>query len=173
MQGDHAQRFSTRRKVLGLYVTLQDRNWSLPLGGDSCGFLVPELAKQMSFTKLSLLSGIIWAAWHSPLLLFADYNAGTSHGYAMGCFTVMIVATSFIFAWLRLKSKSLWPPAVLHASHNLFIQTVFDNLVRDTGKTLWYTTEFGVALATVTSAFAFYFWTKRREVERNFLISDG
>jgi len=115
-----------------------------------------------------LLSGIIWAVWHSPLLLFADYNAGTSRGYAMGCFTVMILATSFIFAWLRLKSESLWPPAVLHASHNLFIQTVFDNMVRDTGKTLWYTTEFGVALAVVTSAFAVYFWMKRRAVEQQF-----
>lgn len=129
------------------------------------GFLVPELAKQMSFTKLSLFSGIVWAAWHAPLLLFADYNAGTNRWYAMTCFTVMIVATSFIFAWLRLKSQSLWPPAVLHASHNLFIQTVFDNMMRDAGKTQWYTTEFGVALAVVTAIFAVYFWTRRPEVE--------
>jgi membrane protease YdiL (CAAX protease family) len=86
------------------------------------GFLVPELVKQMSYTKLSLLIGIIWAAWHSPLLLFADYNAGTNRWYAMGCFTVMIVSNSFIFAWLRLKSGSLWTAAVLHASHNLFVK---------------------------------------------------
>lgn len=129
------------------------------------GFLVPELAKQMSFTKLSLLSGIIWAAWHSPLLLFADYNAGTNRWYALACFTVMVVAISFIFAWMRLKSGSLWPAALLHASHNLFVQTVFDNLMRNTGKTLWYTTEFGVGLAVVTIVFAIYFWTRRAEVE--------
>jgi len=129
------------------------------------GFLVPELAKQMSYTRLSLLSGIIWAAWHSPLLLFADYNAGTNRWYALSCFMVMIVSGSFIFAWLRLKSGSLWPAAVLHASHNLFVQTVFDNLMRDTGKTLWYTTEFGVALALVSTVFAVYFWTRRAEVE--------
>jgi len=130
------------------------------------GFLVPELAKQMSYTKLSFLSGFIWAAWHSPLLLFADYNAGTNRWYAMGCFTVMIVSNSFIFAWLRLKSGSLWTAAILHASHNLFIQTVFDNLMRDTGKTLWYTTEFGAALAVVNVVFAVYFWTKRGAVEQ-------
>ena len=129
------------------------------------GFLVPELAKQMSFTKLSLLSGIIWAAWHAPLLLFADYNAGTNRWYAMTCFTVMITSTSFIFAWLRLKSRSLWPAAILHASHNLFVQTVFDNLMRDTGNTLWYTTEFGAARAVVTAGFAAYFWSRRAEVE--------
>jgi membrane protease YdiL (CAAX protease family) len=119
----------------------------------------------MSFTKLSLLSGIIWAAWHSPILLFADYNAGTNRWYALSCFTVMIVSGSFGFAWLRLRSGSLWTAAVLHASHNLFVQTVFDNLMRDTGKTLWYTTEFGVALAAVNVLLAFYFWSRRAEVE--------
>jgi membrane protease YdiL (CAAX protease family) len=135
------------------------------------GFLVPELAKQMSYTKLSLLSGIIWAAWHSPLLLFADYNSGTNRWYAMACFTVMIVSNSFAFAWLRLRSGSLWTAAVLHASHNLFIQTVFDNLTRDTGKTLWYTTEFGVALAVVNVGIAVYFWTRRGEVEQRSSVS--
>lgn len=130
------------------------------------GFLVPELAKQMSFTKLSLLSGVIWWAWHSPLLLFADYNAGTNRWYALSCFAVMVIANSFIMAWLPLKSASLWPAAVFHASHNLFIQTVFDNLMRDTGKTLWYTTEFGAALAIVTAIFALYFWIHRAEVEQ-------
>jgi len=130
------------------------------------GFLVPELARQMSFTKLSLLSGIIWAAWHSPILLFADYNAGTNRWYALACFTVMVVSLSFVFAWLRLKSGSLWPAVLLHASHNLFVQTIFDHLMRDTGRTRWYTTEFGVGLALTSAAFAVYFWTRRAEVEQ-------
>lgn len=128
------------------------------------GFLVPELAKQMSFTKLGLLTGLIWAAWHSPILLFADYNAGTNRWFALGCFTVMVTADSFIMAWLTLKSRSLWPAAVFHASHNLYIQGIFDPLMRDTGHTLWYTTEFGAALAITTAVFALYFWTRRGEV---------
>lgn len=129
------------------------------------GFLVPELAKQMSFTKLSLLSGIIWAAWHSPILLFADYNAGTNRWYALSCFAVMVVSGSFIFAWLRLRSASLWPAALLHAAHNLFVQQIFDQLMRNTGRTLRYTTEFGIAMATTSVLFAIYFWTRRGEVE--------
>lgn len=131
------------------------------------GFLVPELARQMSYTKLSLLSGIIWAAWHSPVLLFADYNAGTNRWYALSCFTVMVISSSFIFAWIRLKSGSLWPAALLHGAHNLFVQVIFDNLMRDTGRTLWYTTEFGIALAITSVGFAVYFWTRRAEVEHN------
>jgi membrane protease YdiL (CAAX protease family) len=128
------------------------------------GFLVPELAKQMSFAKLCLLSGIIWAAWHSPLLLFANYNAGTNRWYALACFTLMVVSISFVFAWVRLKSGSVWPAAVLHASHNLFIQGVFDRVMRDTGRTRWYTTEFGIAVALSAAAFALYFWTRRAEL---------
>lgn len=71
------------------------------------GFLVPELAKQMSFTKVSLLSGIIWTFWHVPLLLFADYNAGTNLWYSLGCLMISVVSLSFILTWLRLKSNSL------------------------------------------------------------------
>ncbi len=129
------------------------------------GFLVPELAKHMSFTKLSLISGLVWSAYHVPLLMFADYNAGTNRWYALGCFTVMIVSMSFSMAWLTLKSGSLWPAALFHASHNLFIQAILDNLMRNTGRTLWLTTEFGAALALTSAAFAVYFWTRRAEVE--------
>jgi uncharacterized protein len=129
------------------------------------GFLVPELAKQMSFTKVSLLSGVIWAAWHIPLLLFADYNPGTNRWYALACCSVTVISISFVFTWLRLKSDSIWPPALLHASHNLFVPGVFDHLVRNTGSTLWYTSQFGVALSMASVVLAIYFWIRRDEAQ--------
>jgi uncharacterized protein len=76
----------------------------------------------------------------------------------------MVVSQCFVFAWLRLKSGSLWPAAMLHASHNLFVQQIFDALMRDTGRTRWYTSEFGVALALTSAVLAVYFWTRRAEV---------
>jgi membrane protease YdiL (CAAX protease family) len=144
------------------------QNVSMTLGEEIGwrGFLLSELAKQMSFTKASLLSGVIWAAWHSPLLLFADYNAGTNRWYELACSSVTCVSVSFILAWLRLKSDSLWPAALLHASHNLFVPVIFDNLTRNTGSTFWYTTEFGAALAVTTAIFALYFWTRRAEIQQ-------
>jgi hypothetical protein len=48
----------------------------------------------------------------------------------------------------------------------MFVQKIFDNLMRDTGRTRWYTTEFGVALALASAALAVYFWTRRAEVEQ-------
>jgi membrane protease YdiL (CAAX protease family) len=144
------------------------QNLSMTLGEEIGwrGFLVPELTKQMSFTKASLVSGFVWAIWHSPLLLFADYSAGTSHWYALSCSTVTCVSLSFMLAWLRLKSDSLWPPALFHASHNLFVPIIFDNLIRNTGRTLWYTTVFGVALAAASPLFALYFWMRRTEIQQ-------
>jgi uncharacterized protein len=128
------------------------------------GFLVPELSKTVGFTGTALMSGIVWALWHYPGLIFADYNAGTNTFYALTCFTVMVIAISFVFAWLRLKSGSLWTGALLHASHNLYVQAVFTPLTRDTGKTASFIDEFGAVLPLVAVAFAIYFWTRRGEL---------
>jgi uncharacterized protein len=128
------------------------------------GFLLPRLVQQFGFTLGCLISGCIWAAWHYPLLLFADYNAGTKPAYALTCFTLMVIADAYILGWLRLKSGSLWPAAILHASHNLFIQAIFDRMTAPVGKTLYITTEFGCGLVLTIGAVALYFWTRRGEL---------
>ena len=122
------------------------------------GLLVPELAKLTDFTRVSLLSGILWAAWHMPIILFADYNSGTPAWFAIPCFSVMVIGLSFAAAWLRLRSGSIWPATLLHASHNFWIQGVFDAVTVNTGRTLWFTTEFGLGLAVAGTAIAVVFW---------------
>jgi membrane protease YdiL (CAAX protease family) len=128
------------------------------------GFLVPALAQRFSFTRVAVISGAIWAAWHVPLIVFADYNAGTPSWYSVLCFAVMVVALGFPFAWLRLRSGSVWPAAILHASHNLFIQGFFDRVTVDTGPTKWLTSEFGAAVALAVVATAWLFWRARDSV---------
>jgi uncharacterized protein len=128
------------------------------------GFLFPRLAEQAGFTWGCILSGCIWAVWHYPGLLFADYNAGTTPAYALTCFTLMVIAAAFIWGWLRLKSGSLWTAVILHASHNVFIQAVFDGMIKPAGHALYVTTEFGVGLVITMWIVALYFWTRRYEV---------
>lgn len=128
------------------------------------GFLVPHLARRLTFTQTALISGVVWSLWHYPILIFADYNSGTPAWYGLTCFTVMVVSISFIFAWMRLKSGSLWTGVLLHASHNLFIQQFFDPLTTNTGRTPYVIGEFGAALALVSIAFALYFWGRRGEL---------
>ena len=104
------------------------------------GFLVPELAK------------------------VADYNAGTPAWYGLTCFTLMVVADSFILAWLTLRSGSLWPAAILHGSHNLFIQSIFTPLTRNTGSTNYIIDEFGIGLVVTIAIGAIIVWRQRGTV---------
>ena len=129
------------------------------------GFLVPHLAKIMSFRSVVLVSAGIWSVWHYPVLFFADYNAGTPWWYSGTCFTVMVFGISFVFAWMRLKSGSLWTGMILHASHNLFIQAVFDKLTVDTGITKYITGEFGAALVVSSLVVAWIVWKKKNDLE--------
>ena len=125
------------------------------------GLLVPELAKVTSFRNVALISGAIWASWHMPILIFGDYNSATTPIlFSLICFAVMAVSMSFVLAWLRLSSGSFWPCALLHASHNLFVQGVFDAATVDRGRTFWLTGEFGAGLAVTTLLLAL--WVARR-----------
>jgi uncharacterized protein len=129
------------------------------------GLLVPELAKVSSFTNTALMSGASWSVYHYPLILFANYNSGTPKWFALLVFSWMVVSSAVVYAWMRLKSGSIWPPVILHASHNLFIQQIFDPLTTDQRITRYVTTEFGVGLALGYTILAVYFWRRRDEVE--------
>jgi len=130
------------------------------------GLLVPELSKITGFLQLSLISGVIWTVYHLPLLFFADYHSAAPKWYAFLCFTVEVVAFSFVFAWLRLKSGSIWPAVILHASHNLF-EGVFNQLTVDRGYTEYFTTEFGMGLAIVYALVAYWCWKQRGSLPKS------
>lgn len=126
------------------------------------GLLVPELAKTTNLTKTALISGVVWAAWHMPAIFLADLNsAGISNLYAAAMFAVMILTLSFPFAWLTLKSGSLWPAVLLHAFHNQFVQGILDKLTGKTEITPYITGEFGVGLALTGLVVAYVFWGMR------------
>lgn len=118
------------------------------------GLLVPALAERMPFTAMALVSGLIWAAWHMPLIVFSNYNSGAPSWVAVSCFTVMVVSTGALAAWLRLKSGSFWPAALLHACHNAVIQWVLDPMTVETGRSEWFAGEFGIVLALVSAVVA-------------------
>lgn len=125
------------------------------------GFLVPELFRENLFSRTALISGGIWAVWHFPVMLFADYgNNATPIWFNLIFFTLAAVGISFPLAWLRLKSGSMWPAVILHASHNLFFQVIFTPLSGDTGITEYLVGEFGIGLALIVLLVAWLFWRK-------------
>lgn len=129
------------------------------------GFLAPALVGKLGFTGGALVTGAIWGAWHLPGLLFADYNAGTEWWFAFACFLVLVLSSSVIMTWLRLRSGSLWTAAVMHASHNLFIQQFFTPMTAPRGTITPYAIdEFGFVLPLVMAVVAYWFWRRRHEV---------
>jgi hypothetical protein len=58
--------------------------------------------------------------------------------------------------YLRVRSGSIWPCVLLHATHNTFIQGIFDPLTAPVGWAKYITTEFGAGLA-ITVALAFVY----------------
>lgn len=127
------------------------------------GFLVPELAKRFSFTATSILSGLIWAVWHMPIIIFGGFNVGTGW-YGVVVVSLNMIVLCFVLTWLRLKSGSLWTAVILHASSNHFIQHFFDPMTTYTGRARYILGEFGIGFTMVVAVFAGYFWMRRKEV---------
>lgn len=153
--------YSAVAAVVGLFGSL------LSATGEEIGWrgvFVPELAKVTTFPKVALISGAIWAVWHLPAIFFADYNMpGVPTWYAGLMFIIMVLGISFSFAWLRLKSGSLWTAAILHASHNLFIQAIFTPMTLQNKITPFIIDEFGVGLAIAGILVAWFFIQKNNK----------
>lgn len=129
------------------------------------GFLVPELAKEFSFTQLTLISGVIWVVYHLPVILTSNYkNAGAPIWFGLICFSIGVMGLSFAFNWLRLKSGSFWPAVFLHAFHNVFIQAVFTPFTAQNALTPYIIDEFGIGMLLVGLAVGYYFWRRRGEL---------
>ena len=125
------------------------------------GLLVPELAKVTTLTKTALLTGMVWALWHYPAILFADYRSQAPLWFQLPVFTTSVLGMSVFTAWLRLKSGSLWPAVLWHGNHNLLIQGLFLNMTRGTVITEYIVDDFGVGLMLATLVLGYLFWRKR------------
>jgi membrane protease YdiL (CAAX protease family) len=84
-----------------------------------------------------LASGLIWGAWHLPLILSGQYASSERPALSAAIFLINIVAFAYLSAKLRLGSGSVWPPVVLHASWNAIIQTVFDASTTGAKSSFW------------------------------------
>lgn len=128
------------------------------------GFMIWEMRKLMPFWAVGLLSGLIWGMWHWPGILFTDYNAGEGNlVLQMTLFTLSIAPTGVVYAYFAFRSNSLWPAAILHASHNLFLQRIYTPLTAKGEDTHFYIDEFGILLPIVSVVLAVIFLWKAKK----------
>ena len=129
------------------------------------GFLFPELHRMTSFTTASLISGIVWALFHLPVMLFSDYNSTAPIAFQVVVFFISAIANTFVYNWLRAKSGSVWSAVLLHASHNVFVSNVYDPLMARYPLTDFFVTEFGLGMLVINVLLALYVWAHRRELD--------
>ena len=120
------------------------------------GFFIYELRKVLSFTGVSVFSGLVWAAWHWPLLVYYSNNILLEF---ITFFTV-IVSMSFMMTYYTFKSRSLWPAVLFHAVSNVYIQKILPPLTTKVEGTEYWLGENGIMFAIVTCVFGIYFWRK-------------
>lgn len=125
------------------------------------GLLVPQLSKLTSFTKTALISGLMWAVWHYPVIALTDYGMDIPIPYAILVFTLGLILNSFIFTWFTIKSGSVWPAVVLHGAGNFFVQSIFERLTVTADGPNYLTGEFGIIGGIVLLIVAFLFWKFR------------
>ncbi|NUT45102.1 MAG: CPBP family intramembrane metalloprotease [Thermoactinospora sp.] len=103
-------------------------------------FLVLALGEQIGWSSLltlrlaetrgpdatAFIVGLAWASFHYPLMLFVPgaVKPGVPVAYAMAVFTMEAMALAFPLVWLRLRTGSIWPVLLLHATLNASIYFV-------------------------------------------------
>jgi membrane protease YdiL (CAAX protease family) len=126
------------------------------------GFFIFELRKVMSFKSLTIISGVIWAIYHFPIIHLI-YGNGQNLLLHISAFTIMIIGMSVILAYYTFKSNSLWPAAIYHSVHNIYIQKICTPLTMTNDNTTFWIDEYGFMIPIVTTIFAVYFWRKAKK----------
>jgi membrane protease YdiL (CAAX protease family) len=130
------------------------------------GFLYPQLSKHLSKFNAAFFTGILWAVWHFPLIIYSHHQ-GPPLWYVLSCFSLMIISLGFITAWLRDRSKNIWPAVLLHTSHNFYIQVYLNNLTKASPYREYVYGELGIGLALATFLLATMLWLKHEKTSLN------
>lgn len=79
-------------------------------------FLQPLLQQKFGMKKGVLLLGIIWGLWHLPISIF--YYAPDTWIQQFVRQLLLCLGFSVFLAFIYLKTKSVWPVAIIHAINN-------------------------------------------------------
>jgi len=86
------------------------------------GFLYPQLKARFGRTKGWIWGGVIWGAWHWPVIWLIGYEYGFDYvgfpAVGMLIFCVFTVALGILCDWLYERSGSIWLPSICHGAIN-------------------------------------------------------
>jgi uncharacterized protein len=84
------------------------------------GYLLPRLM-HLGTARALLLSGLLHAIWHLPLMLLTPFIPVLGNWLIMvPVFVLTLTAAGVFYGYLQLSSKSVWPSTLAHGSINWF-----------------------------------------------------
>ncbi|MBI5095423.1 MAG: CPBP family intramembrane metalloprotease [Candidatus Hydrogenedentes bacterium] len=89
------------------------------------GYLLPRLLP-LGPLRASIIIGLIWGVWHAPLIVLDGRGFGKGHeliGLLM--FVMLSTSWSIYLTWLCIRSDSIWPAVLSHATLNVVTSTIF------------------------------------------------
>jgi len=82
------------------------------------GYLLPRLRVFGDGWALAI-SGVVWAAWHMPIIFFTDlYHADGDRLIVLPLFVLTVMGAAVFMGYLRIASGSVWPATIAHSAHN-------------------------------------------------------
>lgn len=120
--GNHTQNIAFFALNLLLSLLIQSMMGGLFTLGEEFGwrgYLQEKLLRALGLNRGLILLGTIWGYWHLPIILMG-YNFPTQP--VLGALLLMPISTIFtgiFLGWLYLRSRSIWIPALAHATMNL------------------------------------------------------
>lgn len=93
------------------------------------GYLNPKLVEHFGFNKGSLITGLIWTAWHMPVFATGYMSDTVPLWYQLPILTALCIGWSYPMSYVGMKSKSVWPAAIFHAFHNFALQILMDQSI--------------------------------------------
>lgn len=151
--------------LLGISLTLASALSLVSAAGEEIGwrgYLLTRLI-EAEVPRPVLVSSLVWALWHLPLILSGQYAAGPNRILSAATFVATVVGLGFTMAFLRLSTGSVWPAIVLHGVWNAVIQGTFDVSTKE--PSIW-VGEAGILVAAASVAVAWLLARKAYEARR-------
>lgn len=127
------------------------------------GVLQPHMIGHFGVLGGIALLGLVWACWHLPANL-SGYNY--PHTPVLGglvLFPALLVADSFIMAWLTLRARSFWPAVIMHGSGNGIQEGILSKINLSEGVSRIYVDVAAIGVTWVLAAICIMvLWRNRR-----------
>lgn len=130
------------------------------------GYMFTTLNKDYGLNIALIVSSLFWCIWHLPLLIWGSYMNTTPTWYRIPAFILCIFPLGVVEGLITLKSNSVWPAAILHATHNNYDQVLFGQLTNGE-KVGFFVSETGIFTIILIWFVAVYLYLDVRKENKN------